>query len=123
MGHRINERNTGDWSVNSEPKKRGKKEPLPELTSQQEIALNLYLMLTNLLKSHKGNYYSYIRYDTTIPLIKNWVDENIVTKGIRKSKIKGIEDIEICHLNPEKQSELEAVAKALIEKFNLNQYI
>ncbi len=124
MGRRINERNTGDWSVNSEPKKRGKKDkPLPPLTPQQEKALDLYMRIQNLLKSYKNNYYSYVRFDDTDILIKSFIDEGIITKGIRKATIKHFEDIEICHLNPDKISVLEKRAESLKDVFEFKLYI
>jgi hypothetical protein len=124
MGRRINERNMGNWSLDGEPKKRGKKEKsLPSMSPEQEKALDLYNTIKNLIRSFKSDYYSYLRFDTKDELIKNFIEQGIVTKGIRKPLVKHAEDIEICHVNPDKISELENSANALSEAFQLQLYI
>lgn len=122
---RINERNTGSWSLAGEPKTRQSKDnSLRILSSKEELAYKAVLLIDDLLKSHSGGYYSYISWDLDSPLIEHWKKNGIVFKGIRKadSRFGGL-DKEICHLNTESISDLKLTRGLLIQLNNLHEHI
>jgi hypothetical protein len=120
---RINERNIGSWTHGGEPKHQSKPKALPELSPEKENALDAVRMIDNLLKSHKGGYYSYVRYDLSNTLITHWVQNGIVTKGVKESQYAGFEPKEICHLNESRIDDLKMVRGFLVSLHKLELYV
>jgi len=115
---RINERNTGNYSLNSNLKgRRTKKTNDSILTSEQKESQNTINKIDCLISSFKSNYYSYLTFDLTDEQIKHWFENGIVVKGIKKGNPKIFsEDKEICLLVDGKLSDLE-LTKGLLKSF------
>ena len=120
---RINERNIGSWTHGGEPKHQPKPKALPELNIEDNKALDAVRLIDNLLKSHIGGYYSYVRYDLSNSLIAHWAKKGIVTKGIKESQYSGFEPKEICHLNESRIDDLKMVRGLLVSLHKLELYV
>ncbi len=93
---RINERNIGHWTLDSEPKKRKRKSSKDDtietiLTEKEEI-------IKDLIRSHNSNYYAYMPFNLNNKFLKELFNKNIIEKGIRESQYEFFEDIEICKI-------------------------
>lgn len=120
---RINERNIGNWTLNSEPKRRIKKEKVIELNKEQEKAVFAVDMINSLIKSHNSNYVSYIQWNEGSDLVEHWKKNGIITKRIRKADPRFFgTDKEVCELNINFISDLNLSKQLLIEMNNLKEY-
>jgi len=63
-------------------------------------------MIETMLQSAKNNYNSYILWNTEDELLNRWKKAGVIEKGIRKSKINGFPDKEICILKKENDLKL-----------------
>lgn len=114
---RINERNTGNWSLLGEPKRTTSKFIDVKLSKEQEQSIECIELIVYLIRSKNNNYYSYIRWDMDNELLRKWASSGIIEKGMKKSDRSFFTDKEICIVK--KQDDLELV-KGLLEKFFFN---
>lgn len=112
---RINERNMGHWSKNSTPKTRIKdKFKDVGLNEIEQKALISLVKIKSLLKSDAGGYVSYLPFDLSDELIKQWFENDVISKKIIKSKYDFMPDKKICKL--ENKSDL-LLIKGILEQF------
>lgn len=122
MGYRINERNSGHWTIGGEPKRRRQKKqtmPVPVLTDEQMRALDAVEQIEGLLRSYKSDYYSYVRFDCANELHKTWLGNGVAVLLTRVSKYAFADPDTILAVNPEKVDDLILVKNLLIEVFRL----
>lgn len=124
-GYRINERNTGHWTIDGEPKRRRQKKqpPKPIPTDEQMTALSAVDEIENLLGSYESDYLSYVRFNCTKELHKKWLGNGVVTLATRIPKYKFIKPDTILALNPNMIDDLTLTKNILIEVYELQSFV